>query len=154
MGQYLSAIRKFRVIHKDAQQSHDLRESFEQGLSPHDESAASLLNSKDDLPSNFSEAALEDSQISLSPEREKVPINLTELPTEIILDVAGQMAPSGQLSLSYSCRHMRKKMGASLIDIINRRTDGLVVTLGAACRVTKHTVVGTSGATKYVGSRW
>lgn len=120
MGQYLSAIKKIRAIHKNAQQSYDLRESFEQGLSPHDESAASLLNSKDDLPSSFTEAASEDLQISLNLEREKVPIKLTELPTEIILAVAEYMAPSGQLSMSYSCRQIRKKMGASLIHILTK----------------------------------
>lgn len=59
-------------------------------------------------------------QISLNLEHEYVPINLTELPTEIILDVAENMALSGQISLSYSCRQRRKKMGASLIHILTK----------------------------------
>lgn len=120
MGQYLSAIKISRALHKDAQQSYNLRESFEQGLSPHDESAALLLNRKADLPSSFIEAALEDLQTRLNPEREKVPINLTELPTEIILDIAKYMALSGQISLSYSCRQIRRKMGASLIHLLTK----------------------------------
>ena len=97
-----------------------MRESVEQDLSPHDESAASQLNSKDDLPSSFTEAASEDLQISLNPERENFPINLTDLPTEIILDVAGYMTLSGQISLSFSCRQIREKMGASLVNILTK----------------------------------
>lgn len=121
MGQSLSATKKIRAVHKDAQQSYDLRESFEQGLSPHVESAALLLNSKEaTLPSSFTEAASEDLQISLDLEREKVPIKLADLPTEIILDVAEYMALSGQISLSYSCRQIRKKMGAPLTHILTK----------------------------------
>ena len=94
MGQYLSAFKNNRAIHIDAQQS------------------------KDDLPSIFTEATSEDFQINLSLECEKGPINLAELPTEIILEIVGYLAPSGQISLSYSCRQIRKKTGASLAYIL------------------------------------
>ena len=81
-------------------------------------SAASLLNSNDNLPPSSTEAASEDLLTSLNLGCEKVAINLPDLPTEIILDVAKYLAPSSQVSLSYSCRQIRNKMGASLIDIL------------------------------------
>ncbi len=118
MGQYLSALKRTRAIHINNQKTYDLHESFEQGTSPHDENAALLLNSKGNFQSNFTEAASEDLLITLSLECEKVPINLPRLPTEIILDIAGYMTPSGQISLSYSCRQIRIKMGTSLVHIL------------------------------------
>ncbi len=87
-------------------------------MSPYDGNAALLLNSTGNFPSSFTEAASEDLLITLGLECEKVPINLPRLPTEIILDIAGYMTPSGQISLSYSCRQIRIKMGASLAHIL------------------------------------
>ena len=110
MGQYLSAFKKHRAIHKDAQQS------------------------KDDLPSSFAEATSEDYQINLSLECEKIPINLAGLPTEIILEIAGYLAPSGQISLSYSCRQIRNKTGASLAYILGEE-ESTAPFLGSALSV-------------------
>ena len=50
--------------------------------------------------------------------RKRAPATLPALPTELILAVAHYLPPSGYMSLSYSCRTIRNKMGASIAHVL------------------------------------
>ena len=50
--------------------------------------------------------------------RKRVRATLSVLPTELILAVAHYLPPSGYMSLSYSCRTIRNKMGASIAHVL------------------------------------
>lgn len=52
---------------------------------------------------------------------EPVQTILPSLPTEIILFVAQYLAPSNLMSLSYSCRTIRNKMGVSIESLLGKR---------------------------------
>ena len=53
--------------------------------------------------------------------REPVQTMLPSLPTETILIVAQQLRPSSLMSLTYSCRIIRNKMGVSIEDLLGKR---------------------------------
>ena len=51
-------------------------------------------------------------------EAETGPITLPKVCTELILDIAEYLPPSGYMSLSYSCRMIRNKMGAYFAEVL------------------------------------
>ena len=64
------------------------------------------------------EASPETLHVTQEPEIMNAPATLLFLPTELILAVAHYLSPCGYMSLSYSCRTIRIKMGASIAHVL------------------------------------
>ena len=110
MGQHLCVLERFRVADKDTSPAKSLNGPFNRKMPPKSDCALSTSNEmagvKSSLMKIFSKA--------WHPNR----TTLISLPTEIILDLASYLPPSSYMSLSYSCRRIRIKMGASITNLL------------------------------------
>lgn len=126
MGQKYSALKKIRKAGKKAQRSSTLNEPTNELLSSKDDFSVS---SEDDyfVPSSNGEectqfSSVDNSSEALTPipdlEAGIAPTILPKLCTELILDIANYLPPSSQMSLSYSCRTIRDKMGVCFAEVL------------------------------------
>lgn len=118
MGQHLCILKKFRVADKDARSSSTLNESFERKMPPKAECAVSTSNEMMGVKSSLMKTSSEASHSNRVPGTDPARTTLLRLPTEIILDLASYLPPSSYMSLSYSCRTIRTKMGASITHLL------------------------------------
>ena len=113
MGQKFSAL-KVRKASKQTQCPTTLDEPTNELLSWEDDYAVPSSNDK------FS--SIDTSSKALHPipelEAETAPTTLPNLCTELILDIAEYLPPSSHVSLSYTCRTMRNKMGVSFAELL------------------------------------
>ena len=114
MGQKISALKKIRKASKQVQRPSTPHESIDELLLPKDDYAAPSLDS-------VKSTQLKSFNISpeaLGPIPELEAVTLPKLCTELILDIAEYLPPSGQMSLSYSCRTIRDKMNISFLEVL------------------------------------
>ena len=118
MAQKLSGSIKTQEARDSAQGQDALDRRFPRVRSQEEGTAVSLANGVGNSQSNSSEASPEAFHVKQEVERQNAPATLPGLPTELILAVALYLPPSGYMSLSYSCRTIRNKMGASIDHVI------------------------------------
>lgn len=112
MGQHLC------VLRKDARSPIELNESFNRNLPPKAECAVSTSDEMIDVKSSLVKTSSEASHSNRVPETEPARTTLPKLPTEIIIDLASYLSPSSYMSLSYSCRTIRKNMDVSITHLL------------------------------------
>ena len=121
MGENSSALKKSRKASKQARRPSTLGEPTNKLLSREDSYAVS---SSDGVESTQL-SPIDTSSEALPPvpelEAETGPITLAKLSTELILDIAEYLSPSGYMSLSYSCRTIRNQMGVSFAEVLGDR---------------------------------
>ena len=118
MGQNVSSVIEARKTRKGAQCSNALNGPFQRVVSREEGIAVSPSNGVKSSLSSFIETRLAALHVKQEAETQNPPATLPGLPTEIILAVAHYLPPSGYMSLSYSCRTIRNKMGASIDHVI------------------------------------
>ena len=113
MGQKFSALKKIRKASGQIQGPSTLNELKNEFLEWEDEYAVSSSESIEST--EFSSIDTPSEPLPTVPELEAktAPTTLPNLCTELILDIAGYLSPSSYISLSYSCRTMRNKLGIS-----------------------------------------
>lgn len=118
MGQHLCVLKSFRVADKDARSPSALNESFDRKMPPKAECAVSTSNERIGVESSLLKTSSEASHSNRVPGTDPARTTLLRLPTEIVLDLASYLPPSSYMSLSYSCRRIREKMGASIAHLL------------------------------------
>ena len=118
MGQNLSNLIKTREARKGSQCQGALDRQFQRVRSQEEETAVSPSNGVGSIKSSFIEASPEVLQVKQELRTQNAPATLLFLPTELILAIAHYLPPSGYMSLSYSCRTIRNKMGASIAHVL------------------------------------
>ena len=117
-GQKFSVLKKSREASEQAQCSSTLNEPTNELLSREDDYA--IPSSKGLESTQLS--SIDTSSEALPPtselEAETAPITLPKLCSELILDIAEYLPPSSSMSLSYTCRTMRNKMGVSFAQVL------------------------------------
>lgn len=118
MGQKISALKKSRKASEHAQCSSTLNEPTNGVLSREDDCA--IPSSKGLESTQLS--SIDTSSEALPPiselKAENASITLPKLCSELILDIAEYLPPSSYMSLSYTCRIMRNKMGVSFAQVL------------------------------------
>ena len=127
MGQKLSDLRKTGKANEDVQCPRALNENFQRMTSSEENIVLSSSNEIETTQSSFIVASSETSHVKQETENENAPVALVILPTELILAVARYLPPSSYMSLSYSCRTIRNKMGVSFAHVLGDKVsmDGL-----------------------------
>ena len=118
MGQKLSALVKTRDAKEDAHCPGAPDMGFERIGSPKVECVVSSPKGLESTQSSFVETFSEARSTNRGPEAETVPMTLLTLSTELLLDVAHYLPPSSYMSLSYTCRTIRNKMGVSIAHVL------------------------------------
>lgn len=118
MGQTLSALKKTRDAKEDAQCPDAADGGFRRIVSPKVECVVSSAKGLENNQSSFVETFSETRSTNREPEAETVPMTLLTLSTELLLDVAHYLPPSSYMSLSYTCRTIRIKMGVSIAHVL------------------------------------
>lgn len=119
MGQTVSALRRIRGVNENAQCASALGEGSKGVTSPKVESTESMrYKIGSTLSSIIERISPQAFPISRKPETESIRSTLLTLPTELILNIAGHLTPSGFMSLSYSCRTIRNKMAVSITQML------------------------------------
>lgn len=118
MGQHFSALKKTRAAGQDVQSPNAVNGSLEQNMSREDEYAASSLDERDRVRSILNKTSLEVSHTNRDLKANNTPMTILKLSTELILDIAEYLPPSGYMSLSYSCRTVHNKMSASIAHVL------------------------------------
>ena len=122
MGQKISALRQNRGVNKDAHCPSALDEGCKGVISPKVEPTESLKYEIESTQSTIIERISPQAfPISRKLETETIRRTLLVLPTELILDIADRLTPSGYMSLSYSCRTIRNKMAVSITQVLGHR---------------------------------
>ena len=123
MGQTISALRRFLSASKeDAQCESNIDESPSRVTSSKDECAELSSHMMDGVQSNTIRTTSETPYLIRESDIDTIPKGLLKLPTELILEIAGYLPPSGYMSLSYSCRRIRNGMGASIEHVLGDKT--------------------------------
>ena len=119
MGQTVSALRRIRGVNGNAQCASALGEGSKGVTSPKVEPTESMRHKiRSTLSSIIEKISPQAFPISRKLETENIRKTLLMLPTELILDIAGHLTPSGYMSLSYSCRTIRIKMAVSTTQVL------------------------------------
>ena len=118
MGQKLLGLIKTRKGRKGAPCQGALARRFRRVRSQEEGIAASPSNGVESSKSSFIEASPKALHVNQELETKNAPATLLILPTELIFAVAHYLPPSGYMSLSYSCRTIRNKMGASIAHVL------------------------------------
>lgn len=118
MGQKFSALKKSRKARKQADRAITLDEPTNEILSREDDYAISSSSGVESTQISSIDTSFEDLPPTSEPEAEITPITLPKLCTELILDIAEYLPPSSCMSLSYTCRTMRNKMGVSFAEVL------------------------------------
>ena len=118
MGQKLSSLIKTRKARKSARCPSALDRQFQRVRSQEEETAVSPSNGVESSKSSFVEASPKPLHVNQELETKNAPASLLVLPTELILAVAHYLSPSSYMCLSYSCRTIRNKMGASIAHVL------------------------------------
>lgn len=118
MGQKLSALKRIRKASKQAQYPSTLNEPTNEFLEWEDDYAVSSSEIIESTRFNSIDTPSEVLLTVPELEAETAPTTLPNLCTELILDIAGYLSPSSYISLSYSCRTMRNKMGISFTETL------------------------------------
>ena len=118
MSQKLSHLIKTRKARKGSRCQGALDRQFQRVGSQEEESAVSPSNEGERSQSSSIEASPETLHVDQEPKTKNSPTTLLLLPTELILAVAHYLSPCGYMSLSYSCRTIRNKMGASIAHVL------------------------------------
>ena len=118
MGQKLSNLIKTREARKGAQRPSAQEGRFQRVMSQEEGVAVSPSNGGENSQSSSIETSREALHVDPELKIKNVPITLLVLPTELILAVAHYLSPCGYMSLSYSCRAIRYKMGASIAHVL------------------------------------
>ena len=118
MGQYLCVLESLRAADKDARSPNASNESSKREMSPKAERAVSTSNEMIGVQSSLMNISSEAPHSNRVPGNDPTRTTLLGLPTEIILDLASYLPPSSYMSLSYSCRRIRTKMGASITHLL------------------------------------
>lgn len=111
MGQYLSALKVIRSAGRNAQSPSVMN-------GPKDEHDVSSRDEIHGVLCSLNEIALQSSHTNPELVADTLPMTLLKLPTEIILDLAELLPPSGYMSLSYSCRQIRNNLNASIAHVL------------------------------------
>ena len=119
MGQTLSALRRNRGVNENAQCPSALGEGSKGVISPKVEPTESMrYKIGSTLSSIIERTSPQAFPISRKLETENIRTTLLILPTELILNIADRLTPSGFMSLSYSCRTIRNKMAVSMTQVL------------------------------------
>ena len=119
MGQTVSALRRNRGVNANAQCPSALGEGSRGVISPKVEPTESMKDEIGSTQSSIIERIFPQAfPISRKLETENIPKTLLILPTELILNIADHLTPSGYMSLSYSCRTIRNKMAVSITQVL------------------------------------
>ena len=87
-------------------------------MPPIAECSVSISNEMISVRSSLTKTTSEASHSNRVPQTDPAWTTLLRLPTEIILDLASYLPLSSYMSLSYSCRTIRKKMDASITHLL------------------------------------
>ena len=119
MGQTVSALRRTRGVNENAQCASALGEGSKGVTSPKIEPSESMRHKIGSTLSSIIERISPQAfPSSRKLETENIRKTLLILPTELILNIAGHLKPSGFMSLSYSCRTIRNKMAVSITQVL------------------------------------
>ena len=118
MGQKFSALKKIRKASRQTQGPSTLNEPNNEFLEWEDEYAVSSSESIESAEFSSIDTPSEPLPTVPELEAETAPTTLPGLCTELILDIGGYLSPSSYISLSYSCRTMRNKMGISFTETL------------------------------------
>ena len=114
----MSNVIKTREARKGAQRPNALDGQFQRVMSQEEGVAVSPSNGGENSQSSSIEASPETLQVKQELRTQNAPATLLLMPTELILAIAHYLSPCGYMSLSYSCRTIRKKMGASIAHVL------------------------------------
>ena len=119
MGQTSSALRRNRGVNENNQCPKALGEGSQGVISPKVEPTESMRYEIGSTLSSIIKRTFPQAfPISRKLETENVRTTLLILPTELILNIADRLTPSGFMSLSYSCRTIRNKMAVSITQVL------------------------------------
>lgn len=118
MGQRFSGLKKIREVSKQAQSPSPLTEPTHESLSQEDDYPIPSSNSLESTQCSSINTSSEALPPILELDSETAPITLPKICSELILDIAEYLPPSSYMSLSYTCRTMRNKMGASFAEVL------------------------------------
>ena len=122
MGQTVSALRRNRRVNENARCPNAVGEGSKGVMYAKVEPIESMRIKIESIQSSIIERILPQAfPISRKLETGKIRRTLLMLPTELILDIAGHLTPSGYMSLSYSCRTIRKKMAVSITQVLGHK---------------------------------
>ena len=119
MGQTVSALRRHRGVNENTQCPIALDKGSKAVISPKTEPTKSIRNEIGSTLSSIIERLSPQAFLtSRKLETENIQTTLLMLPTELILNIADRLTPSGFVSLSYSCRTIRNKMAVSNTQVL------------------------------------
>ena len=121
MGQRFSALRKRRKASKRNQSPSTLNEPTNEILSQEDDYTITSSYGLEISHFNSNDTSSEALPPTPELETETVPTTLPRVCSELILDIAEYLPPSSQMSLSYTCRVLRSKMGVSFAQVLGYR---------------------------------
>ena len=123
MGQKISALRrKNHAFKEDAQCDSEIEDSPLRVTSSEDECAGLSSRIIEDDQSSIIRTSSEIPHPIQESDIDTISKGLLKLPTELILEIAEYLPPSGYMSLSYSCRRIRNGMGACIEHVLGDRT--------------------------------
>ena len=129
MGQTVSALRRNRDLNENARCPNALGEGSKEGskgvMSAKVEPIESMRIKIESIQSSIIQRIFPQAfPTSRKLETGTIRRTLLMLPTELILDIAGHLTPSGYMSLSYSCQTIRKKMAVSITEVLGHEILG------------------------------
>ena len=119
MGQTVSALRRKRGVNENVRCPSALGEGSKGVISAKVEPTESMrIEIESTQPSIIKRIFPQAFPIRRKLETENITKTLLILSTELILNIADRLTPSGYMSLSYSCRTIRNKMAVSITQVL------------------------------------